>query len=150
MTALRDGTTALSGVVGELHPTIADDVDLRGARLIVAELDLVGLASGRLIDVQAAPPPRHPAAERDVAIVVPESTPADRVADAIRAAAGPELVSVRLFDIYRGRPLAGDEKSLAWRLLFQAGERTLTENEIETAVGAITAAIGRIGGRIRT
>ncbi len=150
VTARRDGAIALSGVVGELHPRVADDVDLRGARLIVAELEVAGLAGGRLLDVRAVPPPRHPAAERDLAVVVPEATPADGVADAIRSAAGPDLASVRLFDIYRGTPLAGDEKSLAWRLVFQAGERTLTEAEIEAAVTAVTAAIGRIGGRIRT
>jgi phenylalanyl-tRNA synthetase beta chain len=148
--ALKDGATALSGVVGELHPTIGADIDLRGARLLVAELDIAGLAGGRPADVRAAAPSRHPAAERDIAAVVPESEPAAVVAEAIRAAAGPSLVSVRLFDIYRGSPLGTDEKSLAWRLVFQADDRTLTEAEIESAVGAITTAVHAIGGRIRT
>jgi phenylalanyl-tRNA synthetase beta chain len=148
--ATKDGATALSGVVGELHPKVADEVDLRGSRLLVAELEVGGLSSGRPLDVQAAPPPRHPAAERDLAIVVPETAPAASVAEAIRSAAGPELVSVRLFDIYRGSPLSTDEKSLAWRLRFQADDRTLTEPEIEAAVAAITAGVRAIGGRIRT
>ena len=150
VSASSGGATVLGGVVGELHPSVADEVDLRGARLIVAELDLAGIAAGRPRDVRAVPPPRHPAAERDVAVVVPETTPAAAVADAIRSAAGPELASVRLFDTYRGTPLAADEKSLAWRLRFQPDERTLTEAEIEAAVAAITQAVGRIGGRIRT
>jgi phenylalanyl-tRNA synthetase beta chain len=150
VTALSDGATALSGVVGELHPTVADEVDLRGSRLIVAELDVSGLAGGRPRDVRAVAPPRHPAAERDIAVVVPEATPAAAVADAIRSAGGPQLAAVSLFDIYRGTPLAIDEKSLAWRLLFQAGERTLTEAEIEAAVATITTALRRSGGRIRT
>jgi phenylalanyl-tRNA synthetase beta chain len=59
-------------------------------------------------------------------------------------------VSVRLFDIYRGSPLAAHEKSLAWRVMFQADDRTLTDAEIESAVGSITAALNAIGGRIRT
>ncbi len=150
VSATRDGTLALSGLVGELHPSLADEVDLRGTRLIVAELDVAGLAGGRPADVRAVAPPRHQSAERDVAIVVPEATPAARVADAIRASAGPELVSVELFDIYRGTPLAPDEKSLAWRLVFRADERTLTEPEIDAAVAAVTTAAGRLGGRIRT
>jgi phenylalanyl-tRNA synthetase beta chain len=148
--ASRDGATVLAGVVGELHPTLADEVELRGARVIVAELEISGLAAGRPADVRAAPPPRHPAAERDLAVVVPDTATAESVADAIRSAAGPELVSVRLFDIYRGAPLGSAEKSLAWRLAFQADDRTLTEAEIETAVAAVTAAVARIGGRIRT
>jgi phenylalanyl-tRNA synthetase beta chain len=148
--ALRDGATVLSGVLGELHPTIADQADLRGARLVVAELDLTGLASGRPTDVHAGAPPRQPAAERDLAVVVPEAMAAATVADAIRGAAGPELASVRLFDIYRGSPLGDDEKSLAWRLVLQAEDRTLTEGEIESSVAAITAAVVHIGGRVRT
>jgi phenylalanyl-tRNA synthetase beta chain len=148
--ALRAGETALSGVVGELHPTVADEADVRGARVIVAELEIAGLASGVLADVRAAAPSRHQASERDLAIVVGESVPAASVAEAIRAAGGPELRAVALFDIYRGTPLAADEKSLAWRLRFQADDRTLTEPELEAAVAAITDAVGRTGGRIRT
>ncbi|HEY3164613.1 MAG TPA: phenylalanine--tRNA ligase subunit beta [Candidatus Limnocylindrales bacterium] len=148
--ATKDGATALSGVVGELHPTIADEVDVRGSRIVVAELDVRGLSGGYPADVQAEAPPRHPAAERDLAIVVPEATAASSVEDAIRGAGGRELRAVALFDIYRGVPLVGDEKSLAWRLRFQAADRTLTEAEIEAAVAAITAAVRAIGGRIRT
>ena len=150
VSATADGRVALGGLLGELHPTIGDEADLRGARLIVAELEIAGLAAGRPADVQAAPPPRHPAAERDLAIVVAETVEAASVAAAIRSAAGPDLASSALFDIYRGAPLAADEKSLAWRLVFQAEDRTLTEAEIEASVARITAAIGDIGGRIRT
>jgi phenylalanyl-tRNA synthetase beta chain len=148
--ASKDGATMLSGVVGELHPTVGAEVDLRGARLLVAELDIAGLAGGQVADVQAAAPSRHPAAERDIAVVVRESEAAAVVADAIRSAAGPSLRSVRLFDIYRGAPLGADEKSLAWRLVFQAADRTLTEAEIESSVAAITTTLNRVGGRIRT
>jgi phenylalanyl-tRNA synthetase beta chain len=148
--ARKNGATALSGVVGELHPTIAEDVDLRGARLVVAELEIAGLAGGRPADVRAGAPSRHPAGERDIAVVVPETVPAAAVAEVIRSVAGALLVSLGLFDIYRGTPLGADEKSLAWRLVFQADDRTLTEAEIESAIGAVTAAVSRIGGRIRT
>jgi phenylalanyl-tRNA synthetase beta chain len=150
VTATRRGQTVLSGVVGELHPVIAEDADVRAARVVVAELEVAGLSGGRLADVRAAPPPRHPSAERDLAIVVAETMPAAIVANAIRGAAGPDLRSVELFDIYRGAPLADDEKSLAWRLVFQAQDRTLTEAEVETAIAAISAATARVGGRIRT
>jgi phenylalanyl-tRNA synthetase beta chain len=118
--------------------------------VIVAELEIAGLAGGRPADVRVSAPSRQPVAERDIAIVVPETVEAASVAEAIRAAAGSALASVRLFDIYRGAPLARDEKSLAWRLVFQAADRTLTEAEIEAAVAAITAAVARVGGRFRT
>jgi phenylalanyl-tRNA synthetase beta chain len=150
VTATRRGSTVLSGVVGELHPAVAEDAEVRGARVVVAELEVAGLSGGRLGDVRAAAPPRHPSAERDLAVVVAETMPAATVADAIRSAGGPELRSVELFDIYRGAPLGDDEKSLAWRLVFQADHRTLTEAEVEAAIGDVSAAVARIGGRIRT
>jgi phenylalanyl-tRNA synthetase beta chain len=150
VTARRDGRLALAGVVGELHPAVAEEWELRGARLIVAELDVAGLGGGEVRAVQAVTPSRHPAAERDLAIVVPEATPAAGIESAIRESAGPELVSLALFDIYRGTPLAADEKSLAWRLAFQSADRTLTEPEIEAAVAGISRAVAAVGGRIRT
>jgi phenylalanyl-tRNA synthetase beta chain len=150
VTAERDDRLALAGIVGELHPAVAEEWDLRGARLVVAELDVAGLAGGGARAVQAVAPSRQPTAERDLAIVVPESTPAADVAAAIRENAGKHLVSVALFDIYRGAPLAADEKSLAWRIAFQAPERTLTEAEIESGIEAVGRGIAAIGGRIRT
>ncbi len=150
VSATNEGALALSGVVGEVHPTVADEVDVRGARVIVAELEIAGLEVGRPADIRASNPPRYQAAERDVAIVVLETVEAASVAEVIRAAAGPDLASVRLFDIYRGAPLGPDEQSLAWRLVFQAADRTMTEAEIEAAIGAISAALARVHGRLRT
>ena len=69
----------------------------------------------------------------------------------IRRHGGALLRSTRLFDIYRGRPLADAEKSLAYRLAFQADDRTLVESEVDTALGAITAGLAAdVGGRLRT
>ena len=150
VTAERDGRIALAGVVGELHPTVAEEWELRGARLVVAELDVAGLGGGEPRAVQAVAPSRHPAAERDLAIIVPETMPAATIAAAIRENGGQTLASVDLFDIYRGAPLAGAEKSLAWRLAFRSADRTLTEPEIEAALAAITRAVAAVGGRIRT
>jgi len=70
--AERAGSVVLGGFLGELHPTAAEEWDLRGARLVIAELDIAGLSGGRRPAVVASPPPRHPAAERDLAIVIPE------------------------------------------------------------------------------
>ena len=72
------------------------------------------------------------------------------LSEAIRQTSGPDLVSLRLFDIYRGSPLAADQKSLAWRLVFQSRDRTLTEAEIDATIARITEAVGTVGGRIRT
>ena len=61
--------------------------------------------------------------------------------------AGPTLADLRLFDVYRGSPLAADEKSLAYRLTFQAPDRTLEEAEVEAAIAAITAGLSAANRR---
>ena len=145
------GRLAISGVVGELHPRLVEASELRVPRLIVAEVSVIGLGGGSPRAVEFVPPSRFPAVERDLAIVVGEAVPAADVAATIVAAGGAELRSVVLFDVYRGRPLAEDERSLAYRLRFEAPNRTLTETEVDAALTAITDAVAhRVGGRIRT
>jgi phenylalanyl-tRNA synthetase beta chain len=146
-----EGRLALSGVVGELHPRTIADADLRLDRLIVAEVSVAGLAGGSPPVSAAVAPPRFPAVERDLAVIVPPAAEAGSVAATIRGAAGPLLAEVRLFDVYRGKPLEPDERSLAFRLRFGADDRTLTEGEVDEAMATVVAALtSRHGARIRS
>ncbi len=141
----------LAGIIAELHPSVIDAWELRpGHRVLVAEVALAGLAGGRLAPEKAIAVGRFPEVERDLAIVVPEATPAATVETLVSAHGGGLLQAVRLFDIYRGAPLGSDEKSLAFRLRFAAGDRTLTEAEVEFAVSSVVAALPGLGGRLRT
>ncbi|HYO43556.1 MAG TPA: phenylalanine--tRNA ligase subunit beta [Candidatus Limnocylindrales bacterium] len=140
----------LYGIVGELHPQVVEAWELRTTgRVIVAEIALEGLAAGRLTPERAHAAGRFPGVDRDLAIVVPETAASVTVAAVIRDRAGDLLRDVRLFDIYRGVPLAGDEKSLAFRVRFGAPDRTLTEAEVEGAVAGIVGALPAVGGRLR-
>jgi len=149
--ALRaDGTVGLTGRVGEVHPSLLERWDLRVDRLVVAELSIAGLSGGQMPVIRVSPLGRHPAVERDLAIVVPLGVDAAAVDATIRRSAGPLLVDVRLFDVYRGAPLTAGEKSLAERLVFRATDRTLTDDEIDDAIGRITAALAtELGARLR-
>lgn len=141
----------LVGRVGEVHPSALAEIDARAERVIVAEVAMAGLSAGQPSVPRGLTPPRHPALERDLAVVVPAGRTAAEVAASIARHAGPWLRSAMLFDIYRGRPLADDETSLAHRLTFQSADRTLTEAEIDAAVAAISAGLAAdVGGRIRT
>jgi phenylalanyl-tRNA synthetase beta chain len=148
-TAVARAGQSLIGWVGELHPRLIEELDLRVPRVVVAELSVAGLSGGQLAIVKARPVPRHPAVERDLAVVVPGDRLAGEVEALVRAAGGPLLADVHLFDVYRGTPLADHDKSLAFRLTFQA-DRTLTETEVEAAVAAVTAALEKGGARLRT
>ena len=149
-TARADVDDRLHAILGELHPHVVDAWEVRTTgRVIVAEMAIAGLAGGRLVPERAHPVARFPEVDRDLAIVVPEATPSAAVAALVRDRAGALLRDVNLFDIYRGVPLAGDEKSLAFRIRFGATDRTLTEGEVEEAVDAVVGALPSIGGRLR-
>ena len=141
----------LLGRVGELHPGLIDDLDLRAERIYVAEVALTGLAGGRPSEFRVAAPSRYPSVDRDVAVVVPLDTPAAVVEAAIARHAGPLLRDLTLFDIYRGRPLADTDKSLAYRLTLRDDERTLTEADLDAVIeSVVTGLTTDIGARFRT
>ena len=125
------------GVVGELHPRAAEDLELDG-RVALAELDVetlrvaAGAARFGLADV-----PRFPPVRRDLAFVVAEQAAAGAVGAALREAAGELLSSSLLFDVHRGDPLPPGSKSLAFAVEFRAPDRTLTGDEADRAVAAI-------------
>jgi hypothetical protein len=108
--AFADVPDRLSAIVGELHPSLAEVLELGPGRVVVGEVAIRGLTLGSVPVVRVRPIGRYPAVERDLAVVVPETTPAVAVDETIRSAAGPLLVSSRLFDIYRGLPLGPGEK----------------------------------------
>jgi phenylalanyl-tRNA synthetase beta chain len=140
----------LTGRVGLVHPVLLEALELRAAGVLVAELAIAGLSGGQPSTPRSVTPPRHPAVDRDLAVIVDETRPAAEVATAIRRHAGPLLRSLVLFDIYRGRPLDERAKSLAFRLAFQADDRTLTEGEVDGAIGAVTRGLAAdVGGHLR-
>jgi phenylalanyl-tRNA synthetase beta chain len=140
----------LVGRLGELHPATIDALDLRAERIYVAELAVAGLAGGRPPEFRVTAPSRFPSVERDLAVVVPLETPAAAVEATIRQHGGSLLRDVRLFDVYRGRPLGEGDKSLAYRLALRDDERTLTDAELDAAVAAVVAGLtADIGARFR-
>ena len=126
---------------GQLDPRVAEMWELPHATFL-AEIDL-----GALLDVRRPPsatmPPRYPAAWRDLAFVVEEATPWGEVLADIEAAgqrAGLETVALR--DVYRGAQAGEGKKSFAVRLTFRSATGTLSDAEVDKA-------IGRIEGRLR-
>jgi phenylalanyl-tRNA synthetase beta chain len=83
--------------------------------------------------------PTTPPVERDLALVLPPGVHAAQVDEVIRAKGGPLLAEHGIFDEYRGKELAG--RSVAWRLVFRAPDRTLKESEADKAVRAVLLAL---------
>jgi phenylalanyl-tRNA synthetase beta chain len=121
------------GYFGELHPKTAEAFGLAGRVVLVAEFDLDAMQAAVPARRTYTPPPRFPAALRDVAVIVDEATPAERVEAEIRKAGEGLLRGVRLFDLYRGESIGAGVKSLAYALTYQADDRTLTDKEVDRA-----------------
>ena len=137
--------------MGEVHPATIEALDLRAGVVLVAELAIEGLAGGQIRPPSVAAPSHQPSVERDLAVIVVEDRPAAEVEAAIARHGGALLRHVSLFDVYRGRPLAEGDKSLAYRLVLRADERTLTEAEVDATVAAIVAGLtADLSARFRT
>src|SRR5690606_17454004 len=74
-----------------------------------------------------------PSSDVDLAFEVDDEVPASAVEDAVRAAGGDLLWSVRLFDVFRGDAVAAGRRSLAYALRLQAPDRTLTDADVAEA-----------------
>ncbi|MGA3056549.1 MAG: phenylalanine--tRNA ligase subunit beta [Candidatus Limnocylindrales bacterium] len=141
----------LSGRMAEIHPDVLAKWDLRAERVIVAELATGALEAAAPARVHVQPIPRFPEVERDLAVIVAEGRSAAEVEATIRRHGGSLLRGLRLFDLYRGAPLATTEKSLAYRLILGAQDRTLTEAEVDAAVAGVRTGLeSDLGAHLRT
>ena len=123
------------GYIGELHPSVMAEARIEG-RAVAFEIDVEPvLAASRT--ARAQPLPRFPSVERDLAVVVDESVAAGVLHAAIKELGGELLESVRAFDEYRGAQVPEGHKSVAFALTFRSPERTLTDAEVDTAMGEI-------------
>jgi phenylalanyl-tRNA synthetase beta chain len=146
-----NGDLAIAGVVGELHPRLAEAWDLRARRIVVADVSVAGLTAGSLPVVSSVPPPRFQPIERDLTVDIADSVAAADVANRVHEAGGAHLQAATLVGTYRGHPLGPDERSLTFRLRFGAPERALTDAEVDSAIDAISGALAHNNGaRIRS
>ena len=139
-----------AGVLGELHPRIAESLRIEG-RVAVAELEIDALMAATQKEFVVTEPPRFPPLRRDLAFVVPEDVPAGAVGAALEEAAGDLLSSCVLFDVFRGGSLPEGTKSLAFTVDLRAPDRTLTGEETDPVVERIVARISAdFEGELRT
>jgi phenylalanyl-tRNA synthetase beta chain len=125
---MRIGETEV-GVLGELHPVARERFDLPPQAVLVSEFDLEAILTQTERSFRVKPLSRYPAVVQDIALIVDEGVSGARVEELIRQAGGSSLAQVRLFDLYRGEPLAPSKKSLAYRLTFQALDRVLADDD---------------------
>jgi phenylalanyl-tRNA synthetase beta chain len=140
---------AHAGMVGELHPAVAEEWDLP-IRTAVGELDASALTRDGEETVTYAEVPRFPPVRRDLAFILPGDTPAGAVEQALVEAGEGLVGSVAVFDVFTGGGIPEGKKSLAYSIDFRAADRTLTDQEAEQAVRQMVARVERdFGGELR-
>lgn len=137
------------GVVGEVHPDVLDAYGI-AQRVAVVELDLTVLLARVPQPAVAKPVSRFPSSDIDLAFVVAEAVPAERLDKAIRQAAAKLLVDLALFDVYRGPGVPEAARSVAFRLRLQAPDRTLTDTEVAEIRTRCIDAVAAVGGTLRS
>jgi phenylalanyl-tRNA synthetase beta chain len=142
-----------AGYVGEVHPLVARNFGLGELEQPPAafEFDLgLALAGAEKTERPYQDLITYPPVYQDIAVVVDDAVEAQTVCDSVRAAGGPELRAVRIFDLYRGEQVGPGKKSLALRLEFQSAERTLTDEDVAKIRERISEQLAQeVGGTLR-
>ncbi len=141
----RDGQSV--GIIGMLHPAIADRLDL-DSDVFLFELDVAALGVGILPKFEKVS--RFPSIRRDIAIVVDASVSFEAISACVRSAASELLREIVLFDVYTGQNIDSGRKSLALGLILQSSSQTLEDVTVENTVARVLARLAAdLGARLR-
>ncbi len=145
---VRLGAEAI-GVVGQLHPRIAARYKFKQP-VFVADLNLRIMLLADRAKVRYHPLPKFPTVVRDLALLIDTGVQFASVERAINDLKIPELVGVKLFDLYVGKELPPGKHSIALSLRYRAANRTLTDEEVNAAHDRVVNALKReFGAEIR-
>ena len=125
---------AVIGWIGELHPRWQKKYELPEP-LVAFEVDaepLLRLPLPRYRELSRFPPVR-----RDLAVTVDEAAPVQAILDGLLRAKPAIVHAVRVFDVYRGKGIENGKKGLAFRVLLQDTQKTLTDAEVDAAIAGL-------------
>lgn len=143
--ALHPGQTArierngqLVGYLGQVHPSVQKALDL-SQPVFVFEVNLNQVLEDELPAFKGIS--KFPEVRRDLALIVDEKISAGSLSSTVRETAGSNLVDLKVFDVYQGKGIENNRKSVALGLTFRDSSRTLTEDEINVSVESVVKAL---------
>ena len=139
----------LIGYLGEVHPEVCDNYDLK-TRAYVAVLDIPAILPYATFDRKYEGIAKYPAVLRDISMVVPKSVLAGQIEAVIAQRGGKILEDYRLFDIYEGDQIKDGYKSMAYSITFRAKDRTLEEADVTGAMKKILNGLEGMGIELRS
>ncbi|OGN95944.1 MAG: phenylalanine--tRNA ligase subunit beta [Chloroflexi bacterium RBG_13_51_18] len=147
VTAQKNGKKIKLGVIGEVHPKVADAFEIEGT-VCVFEISLRALLPLAAHVKMYKPIPRFPSIVRDMALVIDADITNQRILDIIKSFS--LIREVELFDVYAGKQVAAGKKSLAYRLVYQSSDHTLTDEEVNKVQEQVLARLTKeLGATLR-
>lgn len=144
--ALHPGQTAAiyrdnewQGVIGALHPALQQQLDIPQSAYVF-EVCLSALLQARIPAFNSLS--KFPEVRRDLALLVDRDIPAEKLLAAVKNQAGEHLTDLKIFDVYMGKGIDPQRKSVAMGLTFQHPSRTLNEDEINASIDSIVQYLG--------
>ena len=118
------------GVIGEISYEVREEYNInKGA--IILEINLSKIADERIIDKKYKQIPKFPAIERDYSFVADRNVESELIEEIMKEKAGELLAKIELFDIYTGKGISDDKKSISYRVWYRKADRTLKEEDIK-------------------
>lgn len=135
--------------LGEVHPEVRNNYSI-GTRCYVAQISMAVLFENREVEKVYTALPKFPAVTRDLAFVCEKSIPVVSLEKLIASAVGKTLENIALFDVYEGAQVEAGMKSVAFSLRLRSAERTLTDEDADSAIKKAIKALEKIGVSLRS
>ncbi|MFD1067451.1 phenylalanine--tRNA ligase subunit beta [Oceanobacillus locisalsi] len=137
------------GYVGQIHPLVAKDFDIKETYVFEVNLETIFAVHQEqpsFMDI-----PRYPSVTRDIAFILDNDVPAGDVQTVIREIGVPLVKEVSIFDVYQGDRMEEGKKSVAYRLLYQDPSRTLKDEEVDASYQEIIEKVNnQFGSYVRS
>lgn len=134
--------------LGEIHPEVAENYDIKG-EVFVAEIWLDKLVKYGKMNKRYTEVAKFPAVERDIAMVIDEDVEVGNIERAIEKKGKKILEEAKLFDVYRDEKIGAGKKSVAYSLKFRSKDKTLTDEEINSTMEEILKELEFLGAELR-
>jgi phenylalanyl-tRNA synthetase beta chain len=139
----------LVGILGEVHPDVADNYGIDN-RCYIAELNLDVLYSYAKLDKKYKAIPKFPAVTRDMAILIDDNILVQEIQEIMWKQGGNMVESIKLFDVYKGEQIPQGKRSIAYSLIYRLENKTLTDEEVNKVHDKIVRTLeSKLGAQLR-
>ena len=137
------------GYLGQVHPVVCENYDMRKCSPYLAALDMPSIVEKATFDRKYQGVARYPAVNRDLSLVMDKKIFVGQVEKIMKEKGGSLLESIELFDVYEGSQVMPGKKSVAFSLVFRSPERSLEAAEVNTIVDRILKELEKKGIELR-